>query len=145
MPDKTIVFNSEELQNEAKGLRFDLPALGEFATGFVVRFHGKPYAYVNQCAHVPVELDWNQGDFFTVQKDYLICATHGAHYQPDTGFCVNVGMAGIEIVTIVEATVWPQPPVTKHSYLPGAANVTESNTSAGPFCAIATPLRRQEY
>jgi nitrite reductase/ring-hydroxylating ferredoxin subunit len=88
MPDKTIVFNSEELQNEAKGLRFDLPALGEFATGFVVRFHGKPYAYVNQCAHVPVELDWNQGDFFTVQKDYLICATHGAHYQPDTGFCV---------------------------------------------------------
>ena len=85
---KSIIFDSEDLQNEAKGLRFSLSALGEFATGFVVRFHGKPYAYINQCAHVPVELDWNQGDFFTVQKDYLICATHGAHYQPDTGFCV---------------------------------------------------------
>ena len=86
--ENTIVFKSEDLQNEALGLRFPLPALGEFATGFVVRFHGKPYAYVNKCAHVPVELDWNHGEFFTPQKDYLICATHGAHYRPDTGFCV---------------------------------------------------------
>ncbi|NOU25395.1 MAG: Rieske 2Fe-2S domain-containing protein [Methylotenera sp.] len=88
MTDNTIVFKSEDLQDCAKGLRFPLPALGEFTTGFVVRFHGKPYAYVNQCAHVPVELDWNEGDFFTVQKDYLICSTHGAHYRPDNGFCV---------------------------------------------------------
>jgi len=84
----TISFKSEDLTNEGKGIRFPLPALGEFSTGFVVRFHGKPYAFVNKCAHVPVELDWNEGEFFTVQKDYLICATHGAHYQPDTGFCV---------------------------------------------------------
>lgn len=83
-----IILNSEDLKNEAEGLRFNLPALGEFATGFVIRFRGKPYAYVNQCAHVSVELDWNQGEFFTAQKDYLICATHGAHYRPDNGFCV---------------------------------------------------------
>lgn len=86
--ENIISYKSEDLINEDKGIRFPLPALGEFATGFVVRFHGKPYAYVNKCAHVPVELDWNEGEFFTVQKDYLICATHGAHYQPDTGFCV---------------------------------------------------------
>ncbi|OIR04518.1 rieske [2Fe-2S] domain protein [mine drainage metagenome] len=86
--ENTVTINSEDLQNEAKGLRFALPALGEFATGFVVRFRGKPYAYVNQCAHVSIELDWDEGEFFTSQKDYLICATHGAHYQPDTGFCV---------------------------------------------------------
>lgn len=84
----TIVFSSDELADEAKGLRFALPMLSDFATGFVVRYAGKPYAYVNQCAHVPVELDWNEGEFFTAQKDYLICATHGAHYEPDTGYCV---------------------------------------------------------
>lgn len=84
----TLIFKSEALQEQSKGLRFALPVLGEFVTGFMVRFHGKPYAYVNQCAHVAVELDWNEGDFFTLQKDYLICATHGAHYRPDTGFCV---------------------------------------------------------
>lgn len=85
---KVVIFNSEDLKDEGAGLRFPLPAIHERATGFVVRFHGKPYAYVNQCAHLPVELDWNEGAFFTSQKDYLICATHGAHYQPQTGFCV---------------------------------------------------------
>lgn len=88
LQNDTVIFNSEELRDAEKGLRFALPTLGEFATGFVVRFQGKPYAYINQCAHVAVELDWNEGDFFTSQRDYLICATHGAHYRPDTGFCV---------------------------------------------------------
>jgi nitrite reductase/ring-hydroxylating ferredoxin subunit len=88
MHKNTIVLDSNELHEKSLGLRFALPALGEFATGFVVRYHGKAHAYVNQCAHVPVELDWNQGEFFTMAKDYLICATHGAHYQPDTGHCV---------------------------------------------------------
>ncbi len=88
MTQNTIILKSEVLEDGAKGIRFPLPMLGEFATGFVVRFHGKPYAYVNQCAHVPIELDWNEGDFFTAQKDYLICSTHGAHYRPDNGFCV---------------------------------------------------------
>ncbi len=88
MPKKTITFNSHDLHEKSSGLRFDLPPLGELITGFVVRYEGKAYAYINQCAHVPVELDWNEGDFFTASKDYLICATHGAHYAPETGYCV---------------------------------------------------------
>lgn len=88
LDEDRVIFNSDDLQDAGKGLRFAMPNLGEFSSGFVVRFHGKPYAYVNQCAHVSVELDWNEGEFFNTQKDYLICATHGAHYQPDTGFCV---------------------------------------------------------
>lgn len=99
-----VSFESNALLNEDKGLRFDIPALGQFATGFVIRFAGKPYAYVNQCAHVPVELDWNQGDFFTTQKDYLVCATHGAHYVPDTGYCVMGPCKGkrLQALSVVE-------------------------------------------
>lgn len=88
MHSKTIQFNSEDLQEKSTGLRFSIPQLGEHATGFVIRYNEKAYAYVNQCAHMPVELDWNEGDFFTVAKDFLICATHGAHYEPNTGHCV---------------------------------------------------------
>jgi nitrite reductase/ring-hydroxylating ferredoxin subunit len=84
----TVVLNSADLEDGGKGLRFPLPALGQSITGFVIRFKGVPYAYVNQCAHVSVELDWNEGDFFTAQQDFLICSTHGAHYRPDNGFCV---------------------------------------------------------
>jgi nitrite reductase/ring-hydroxylating ferredoxin subunit len=84
----TVVLNSKDLEDGGKGLRFALPALGQNVTGFVVRFKGFPYAYVNQCAHISVELDWEHGDFFNAQQDYLICSTHGAHYRPDNGFCV---------------------------------------------------------
>jgi nitrite reductase/ring-hydroxylating ferredoxin subunit len=83
-----LEFNSDDVQEQGKGLRFALPALGEFASGFVVRYQGQAYAYVNQCAHVAVELDWNEGEFFSAEKAHLICATHGAHYRPDNGYCV---------------------------------------------------------
>ena len=32
--------------------------------GFVVRFQGAPRAYLNRCAHVGIELDWQHGKFF---------------------------------------------------------------------------------
>lgn len=86
--ENTIVLNSADLKEDGKGIRFPLPALGSSVTGFVVRFQGKPYAYVNQCAHLSVELDWNEGEFFTAQQDFFVCATHGALYRPDNGFCV---------------------------------------------------------
>lgn len=86
--NERLICDSDALVERMPGVRFALPELGRYATGFVVRFGGKPYAYVNQCAHMPVELDWNEGDFFDLTQNYLICATHGAHYLPDSGYCV---------------------------------------------------------
>ncbi len=83
-----FICNSDVLQECDKGFRFNLPELGERVTGFAIRYQQKIYAYINQCAHVPVELDWNEGDFFNMSKDLLICATHGAQYTPNTGYCV---------------------------------------------------------
>ena len=86
--NERVICESAALAERGAGVRFDLPELGRYATGFAIRFHGKVYAYVNQCAHMPVELDWNEGDFFDLSQNYLVCATHGAHYLPDSGFCV---------------------------------------------------------
>jgi nitrite reductase/ring-hydroxylating ferredoxin subunit len=86
--NERLICDSDALVERMPGVRFALSELGRYATGFAVRFDGKPYAYVNQCAHMPVELDWNEGDFFDLTQNYLICATHGAHYLPDTGYCV---------------------------------------------------------
>lgn len=88
MVNQRLICKSEDLLEKVKGIRFDLPELGERVSAFVIRFNGKPYSYINQCAHLPVELDWNEGDFFTREQDYLICATHGAQYEPHTGYCV---------------------------------------------------------
>jgi nitrite reductase/ring-hydroxylating ferredoxin subunit len=66
-----------------------LTAGGEDATGFVVRHGGTAYAYLNRCAHVPIELDWNEGEFFESSKLYLMCSTHGAIYIPENGQCAG--------------------------------------------------------
>ena len=87
-PLTKFVCTSADLLEGGDGVRFDLPELGERVTGFVVRYRGVAQAYVNRCAHVPVELDWNHGNFFDVTGDFIICATHGAHYNPQTGYCV---------------------------------------------------------
>lgn len=82
-----IIGPSEALVEKGLGLRFDLPELGPQTTGFAVRYGGQVYAYVNQCAHLPVELDWNHGDFFNLEHTGIICATHGAQYYAQTGVC----------------------------------------------------------
>jgi nitrite reductase/ring-hydroxylating ferredoxin subunit len=59
------------------------------AVVFFVRYDGRVYGYLNRCAHVPMELDWVEGQFFESSGIYLMCATHGAIYAPDTGRCVG--------------------------------------------------------
>jgi nitrite reductase/ring-hydroxylating ferredoxin subunit len=56
--------------------------------GILVRYDGALYAYVNRCCHIPMAMDWVDNQFFTEDKRYLICATHGATYEPTTGECV---------------------------------------------------------
>lgn len=83
-----LICPSDALQEKSLGVRFALPGHGEHVFGFVVRYNGQPYGYVNRCAHVPVELDWQEGDFFNLTREYLLCATHGAYYDPTTGLCL---------------------------------------------------------
>jgi len=80
---------SEALEEGGKGVRFPVTAGGEDGTGFAVRYGGTVYAYLNRCAHVPIELDWNKGDFFESTGLYLMCSTHGALYEPESGRCAG--------------------------------------------------------
>lgn len=52
-----------------------------------MRYFGTVYAYLNRCAHVPIELDWQRGRFFDMTGHYLICAGHGAHFEVRDGRC----------------------------------------------------------
>lgn len=68
--------------------------------GFVVNFHGKFYAYVNRCCHIPMRMDWIENEFFTRDKRLLICPTHGASYDPTTGLCLDGPCPGEYLETI---------------------------------------------
>ncbi len=83
------ICSSDSLVEGGKGVRFPVTAGGENSNGFVVRYDGRVYGYLNRCAHVPIELDWNEGDFFESSGLYLMCSTHGAIYTPENGRCAG--------------------------------------------------------
>lgn len=84
-----FICDSAALQEGALGVRFPLTAFAHDATGFVVRHGGKVHGYLNQCAHLAIELDWNHGVFFDSTGEFLMCSTHGALYVPETGRCAG--------------------------------------------------------
>ncbi|MBV8659721.1 MAG: Rieske 2Fe-2S domain-containing protein [Burkholderiales bacterium] len=91
---------SAELVDSELGVRFQAEWGGVPAPGFAVRWGGKVHGYINECAHIPVELDFNEGDFFDLSRSYLICATHGAYYRPDTGLCLGGPCKGARLVKL---------------------------------------------
>ncbi len=86
-----LICASADLADGGDAVRFELR---DGRPAFAQRWQGRVYAYVNQCAHVPVELDWNPGKMLDASGDWLSCATHGALYAPDSGECVAGPCAG---------------------------------------------------
>ena len=82
------ICRSEDLGSGGLGFRFSIIEDGVDLPAFVIRYSESVYGFVNRCAHRDLELDWSPGDFFDREGRYLICATHGALYEPETGICV---------------------------------------------------------
>jgi nitrite reductase/ring-hydroxylating ferredoxin subunit len=61
----------------------------DYLPAFVIQFGHEYFAYLNRCAHVAMELDWNPGEVFDEHHEWLVCATHYAVYEPKTGRCVQ--------------------------------------------------------
>ena len=113
-----LICPADALGEGGNGVKFDVDAPGGKAPAFVVRYDGQVHAYLNRCAHVPVELDWSEGQFFDYSGLYLICATHGALYAPETGACLGGPCKGgrLQKLSVVErdGAVYLQLPGTAH-------------------------------
>lgn len=68
--------------------KFMLSVEGRETECFLVNHAGHFFAYVNRCAHVPMTMDWIDNQFLTEDGRYILCATHGAAFEPDTGECI---------------------------------------------------------
>lgn len=55
--------------------------------GFVVRRGDDVFAYENFCVHLGHPLNWVPDGFLTKDRSAIICASHGAQYEIDTGLC----------------------------------------------------------
>jgi len=98
---KTCIGKRRALSDGA-GLRFELENSPDDAAGngFVVEFESRVYAYENRCPHLGVELDWAPGVFFDEAREYLVCSTHGARFEPDTGKCISGPCAGQSLIAL---------------------------------------------
>jgi nitrite reductase/ring-hydroxylating ferredoxin subunit len=75
--------------------------VGAPARAFALRFDGPGVAYLNRCAHVPTELDWQPGEFLDAEREWIVCSIHGASYEPKSGRCAG-GPCGRGHVTAIE-------------------------------------------
>ena len=107
---KRLICRSDELVDAGRGVRFVVERAGREHPAFVIRFAGRVHAYLNECGHVPAELDWQPGEFFDYSKLYLICSIHGALYSPSDGRCLGGRCQGkgLQPLTVCEENggVW---------------------------------------
>lgn len=80
---------SEDLLEAGQGVVFDLLEYKRPARAFVLRFQGQVVGYLNRCAHVPAELDWQPGEFLDASRREIVCSIHGATYHPLSGHCTG--------------------------------------------------------
>ena len=101
----TVICCSDDLAVGGLGVCFEVADGNDVWPAFVVRHPRGVAAYINRCAHLTLELDWDQGHFFDLDRRYLICAAHGALYTADTGECVSgpCNGSGLEALKVAEA------------------------------------------
>jgi nitrite reductase/ring-hydroxylating ferredoxin subunit len=93
-----------ELAEAGRAWVWDVMEYGRPARAFALRFQGRVVAYINRCAHVPAEMDWQPGEFLDADRRWIVCSIHGATYSPVDGRCVGgpCGRSRLVPVTVEE-------------------------------------------
>lgn len=84
-----LLCSSAELAERGLAYVWDVMLWGAPARAFAMRFDDRVVAYMNRCAHVPTEMDWQAGQFLDMDKRWILCSIHGAAYEPADGRCVG--------------------------------------------------------
>ncbi len=56
---------------------------------FIVRKGDDVFAYINICPHTNAPLEWNPDEFLDENKEYIVCALHGAKFSIEGGDCLG--------------------------------------------------------
>lgn len=84
---------------------FSLPGAQIPDEYFLVHWFGQVYAYRNVCPHAARFLNFKPDSFLTRDRTLIICAGHGALFEPKDGRCIAgpcVGMALESLPAAVE-------------------------------------------
>ncbi len=92
--------NLETLKERETAFSFNVSKDGRIWSAFVIRFEGQPRAYLNVCAHAALRLDGGSGQFFSRNRQYLVCLSHGAIFEPETGNCIGGPCRGLSLIPL---------------------------------------------
>lgn len=97
-PGQHIALISEMTFERTK--KFRVRQDGDVYEAFLILYNGRYHAYRNQCRHAGTPLDWTPNQFFDETGEHLLCRTHGALYEPETGRCVAGPCPGKSLVRV---------------------------------------------
>ncbi|MDE2400900.1 MAG: Rieske 2Fe-2S domain-containing protein [Burkholderiales bacterium] len=104
MPELTteaqLLCDSSALEECGDAVTFEVLEWRRPASAFALRFDGEVVAYLNLCAHVPSEMDWQPGKFWDQDRRFIICSVHGALYDPPNGHCVSGPCVGKHLIKL---------------------------------------------
>ena len=95
----TRVATMNELEHGASK-KFTLRRGDREIEALLVNFQGTHFAYVNRCPHTGITLDWVNNQFFSSDHRYLMCATHGAVFEPPSGECIWGPCVGLSLQSL---------------------------------------------
>ncbi len=98
--EPVLLCASDALIERGDAVVFEVQQWRRKVGAFVMRFEGRVVAYLNQCAHVPTEMDWQEGKFLDRDREAIICSIHGATYDPLNGRCVGGPCVGARLTAL---------------------------------------------
>jgi nitrite reductase/ring-hydroxylating ferredoxin subunit len=111
MAERKRLATLDELRAK-RTIKFTFQQEGISREGFIGWIDGQVVCYENLCRHLPLTLDYGDGQFLTANNEHFICQTHGAIYDPQTGLCVAGPCAGASLkkipVELIGDEIWMQ-------------------------------------
>jgi len=80
--------------------KFTMRRGGRDLEALLLNYQGNHFAYVNRCPHTGITLDWVNNQFFSSDNRYIMCATHGAVFEPPSGECVWGPCVGLSLQSL---------------------------------------------
>lgn len=96
MSHKFLCHKHEITEGNPLGFSLELES-GKFEL-FIVQHDDIIYAYKNHCPHLGIPLNWQPNEFLSIEQSHIQCATHGALFKLDDGYC-TLGPCASESLT----------------------------------------------
>ena len=85
MTDQTLCRLEDIGEGEARAFG---PFDGSRKKAFVVRRNGRLSAWWDVCPHYGSPMAWRTNAYLNAARDRIVCASHGAEFDIDTGACL---------------------------------------------------------